>query len=448
MPYLSTTWHYHETVSALEFPHIAFSNRPTHGVHDNQLNQAKPLLIVLLLVYISTILTKRLLFSPIAKFPGPKLAAASFLYEFYYDFICRGRYEFKIEELHEKYGPIIRINPDELHIKDPDFFSQIYVTSGVRKSSRPASHRNATPSRESTATTLDHDHHRQRRKALDPYFSKNMVTKLEPKIQSTVKRLHERLCRLKGSGTPVNLFEVYGAVASDVITEYCFGSSWGSLEKDDYNADIVGVRTFYTKLMPIFRLFPSLLTLSLAIPEWMIRDSGVVKMQDYRHRLEKQVADVKNATGTKKSGGADDQEITTSHTTIFHELLERSTLPPEELTEKRLTDEAITLVGAGLVTTAHTLAFISFYLLNQPGTLAKLQNALQPLMLNYPAETPTWTQLEAVPYLNAVIMEGLRMHGVARRIARIFPAQALEYGIWTIPKGVRFCAVLRMCMAR
>ena len=404
-------------------------------------NHAVLLLVVLSLVYISILLATRLIFSPIAKFPGPKLAAASFLYEFYYDFIRRGQYEFQIESLHEKHGPIIRINPDELHIRDADFYSQLYVTSGVRKSSRPASHRNATPSRESTATTLDHDHHRQRRRAIDAYFSKNMVTKLEPKIQSTVKRLHERLCQLKGSGTPVNLFEVYGAVATDVITEYCFGASWGSLEKDDYNADVVGVHTFYTKLMPIFRLFPSLLTLSLAIPEWMIRDSGVVQMQEYRNRLAKQVADVKTATGTKKAGASDDQPNTASHTTIFHELLQRSALPPNELTETRLTDEAITLVGAGLVTTAHTLTFISFYLLNQPETLAKLQKALQPLMQRYPAETPTWTQLESVPYLHAVIMEGLRMHGVARRIARIFPAQDLDYGTWTIPKGVRICVI-------
>ena len=392
------------------------------------------LVVVLFLLYISFLLAARFIFSPIAKFPGPKLAASTFFYEFYYDFVCRGRYEFKIEELHEQYGPVVRINPDELHINDPEFFSEIYVTSGVRKSSRPASHRNGTPSRESTATTLDHDHHRQRRKALDPYFSKNMVTKLEPAIQVTVQRLHERLQGLKGSKTPINLFEVYGAVASDVITAYCFGSSWGSLEKDDYNADISRVHMFFTKLMPIFRLFPSLLTLSLAIPEWMMTDPGVLEMQKYRHKLEKQVADVKKATTIKRNGGADNGSI--GHTTIFHELLERSTLPPNELGEERLTDEAITLVGAGLVTTAHTLTFISFYLLNQPGTLAKLQSALEPLMVNYPAKTPTWTQLEAVPYLNAVIMEGLRMHGVARRMARIFPDQALKYKSWTIPAGV------------
>jgi hypothetical protein len=43
-------------------------------------------------------------FGPLAKFPGPKLAAATLWYEFYYDVVLEGQYTFKIKELHEKYG--------------------------------------------------------------------------------------------------------------------------------------------------------------------------------------------------------------------------------------------------------------------------------------------------------------------------------------------------------
>jgi hypothetical protein len=46
----------------------------------------------------------RLCFSPIAGFPGPKLAALTYWYEFYYDVIKDGQYIFKIEELHKEYG--------------------------------------------------------------------------------------------------------------------------------------------------------------------------------------------------------------------------------------------------------------------------------------------------------------------------------------------------------
>ena len=49
-------------------------------------------------------LVYRLYFSPLAKFPGPRIAAATLWYEFYYDVVKGGRYTWKIGELHDHYG--------------------------------------------------------------------------------------------------------------------------------------------------------------------------------------------------------------------------------------------------------------------------------------------------------------------------------------------------------
>ena len=46
----------------------------------------------------------RLTFDRLAKFPGPRLAAATYWYEFYYDWWCGGKYLFQIEKMHKKYG--------------------------------------------------------------------------------------------------------------------------------------------------------------------------------------------------------------------------------------------------------------------------------------------------------------------------------------------------------
>lgn len=46
----------------------------------------------------------RLTLDPLAKFPGPKLAAATYWYEFYFDWWCGGKYIFEIEKMHKTYG--------------------------------------------------------------------------------------------------------------------------------------------------------------------------------------------------------------------------------------------------------------------------------------------------------------------------------------------------------
>jgi hypothetical protein len=70
---------------------------------NTQHNLSIGLLCLVLLVFVGRRIYS-VYFGPLAKFPGPKLAAATLWYEFYYDVILQGRYTFKIKELHEKYG--------------------------------------------------------------------------------------------------------------------------------------------------------------------------------------------------------------------------------------------------------------------------------------------------------------------------------------------------------
>lgn len=56
------------------------------------------------LVYAVTIAIYRLYFHPLAKFPGPRIAALTRWYEAFYDVLLDGRYELKIVEFHRKYG--------------------------------------------------------------------------------------------------------------------------------------------------------------------------------------------------------------------------------------------------------------------------------------------------------------------------------------------------------
>jgi hypothetical protein len=57
------------------------------------------------LAYVFSLYLYRLTLHPLSRFPGPKLAGLSYWYEYYYDVHKKGRFIFKVKELHEQYGP-------------------------------------------------------------------------------------------------------------------------------------------------------------------------------------------------------------------------------------------------------------------------------------------------------------------------------------------------------
>lgn len=54
-----------------------------------------------------------LYFHPLRNFPGPKLAAIGCEYEFYHDVVKDGRYLWKMEEMHRKYGQFVHQAPPQ-----------------------------------------------------------------------------------------------------------------------------------------------------------------------------------------------------------------------------------------------------------------------------------------------------------------------------------------------
>lgn len=61
-------------------------------------------ILYLCTLYLIGLVIYRLVLSPYAAFPGPKLAGLTSWYTFYYDVIKGGQYIYKVQALHERYG--------------------------------------------------------------------------------------------------------------------------------------------------------------------------------------------------------------------------------------------------------------------------------------------------------------------------------------------------------
>ena len=84
--------------------------------------------------------------------------------------------------------------------------------------------------------------------------------------------------------------------------------------------------------------------------------------------------------------------------TIFYDMLTNDQVRQEEKETEHLVTEAQVVVAAGIVTTAHTLSTIAFYVLNNPEVLKRLQQELAAVMGDTNSK-PSWQVLEGLLYL-------------------------------------------------
>lgn len=192
-------------------------------------------LSIAIIIYIVLLYLYRITFHPLATFPGPKLAGVTLWYEFYYDFIQGGQYIFRIKEMHEKYGPIVRVTPDELHVNDPSFIPEL-MPAGGRRRNKCGRLMQLFGFAEAGGATVDHDLHRMRRGAMSKMFSKDSVRRLEPMMKSNMERLFMRIREHQEKGKPINCLPMFGAFTNDLISEYAYGFNSNWLGAPNFNA--------------------------------------------------------------------------------------------------------------------------------------------------------------------------------------------------------------------
>ena len=238
--------------------------------------------------------------------------------------------------------------------------------------------------------TVPHNLHRIRRAALNPFFSKRSVSKVEPLIHDKVQRLCVRFTDAMKEKRVIRLDAAYMALTMDIITEYAYGESYNYLSEDDFKlkwketvvggvANGVFLRQFPWAL-PILNGIPLPILHKLnpnaaALMEWGLVVRKKVEEMMERHR-----------SGNKPEGS------------VFQTLLD-SDLPAEEKSAQRLQDEGQSLVGAGSETTAKALSVITFHLLNDKSKLRRLREELKSVSTDDSKGPGLISRLEKLPYL-------------------------------------------------
>ncbi|KAL2274607.1 hypothetical protein FJTKL_03101 [Diaporthe vaccinii] len=352
---------------------------------------------------------------PLHKFPGTRLAAASYLYEVWFDSIKGGQYTFEIKRLHDIYGkstrnstsPIIRINPGELHCNDPDSSDEVYAPSNRKRDKPPLYGSHLTGANQvSGFATTDHDLHRIRREPLRKKFSVVQLSKLEAEVHALAQHLGDKIL---ASSAVFDVQDAMSCLTSDVASLQVFGEPFGFVEQQQGfqpNLKRASYAVFTTYF--VFRWIQPL--------KWLFGYGG----NWLACFMPEEVAQFQHLNDVESPRKFQQAKPSTRR----------------EKTAERITGEYVAILLAGTETTSWALTVLTFYLLTDKGVLKKLTTELKSAV-DSPSQLPRWSTLEQLPYLNAVVHEGLRLsYGVTQRLPRVPTQEDLLYlGSWAPAKS-------------
>lgn len=143
---------------------------------------------------------------------------------------------FYVDQLHRRYGDVVRIAPNEVSIADIAGVSQIHkIGSGFLKSNF---YTNLTPTREPGIFAMQDPHdHAARRKLFARAFSNSSLkahweAEVRRKINLAVDQIKTAATR---PGKGADVLQWWTLMATDVTTHLSFGESFGMLEQGKVN---------------------------------------------------------------------------------------------------------------------------------------------------------------------------------------------------------------------
>lgn len=145
-----------------------------------------------MVIYISARIAYNVFLHPLRSFPGPFLYRATPLPWSYY--MLKGKLGWEVAALHDRYGPVVRIRPNELSFLKVEAWKEVYsVRPGGVQLEKYIKFYKPSGRFPRSIVTAEKEEHAILRKILAPGFSDKAMREQEPIIGSYVNLLIQRL---------------------------------------------------------------------------------------------------------------------------------------------------------------------------------------------------------------------------------------------------------------
>ncbi|KAL0942080.1 l-ascorbate oxidase [Colletotrichum truncatum] len=356
-------------------------------------------------------------FHPLRHYPGPRLWAASRLP---WNLVnLKGNLAWKIRQLHDSYGPIVRIAPDELSYTSSSAWKKIYGQRSPEFVKCFDGRGIAGPSvtnpavRNGGIVTADQEPHARLRKAVLPAFSDRALKEQEEILQLYASKLVNQLRSSSRSGAPQDLGKWFSLAAFDIISDLAFGQAAGCLD----DASQPWLQVIGTRAKSIVRYQFAIHYGLEGWLEWLAPKAQKAALKKHGELAAAKVKKRLQQTENKKD--------------FMSYILEN---PQADLSNADLVRMASAFIVAGSGTTSTALSGITYLLCSNSDKHIKLTQEIRNAFSK--EEEITISSTGELRYLKAVIEEALRIYPPSpSALPRFVPGAGEEIdGKW-VPGG-------------
>ncbi|KAK5112568.1 hypothetical protein LTR85_011260 [Meristemomyces frigidus] len=344
--------------------------------------------------------------------PGPLLAGLTGFWRAWYQY--NGKLRVKLLELHRRHGPIVRYGVKSVSISDPSIIDVVYgsradsysVLIGISNGKEVAS----------LVSTADEQRHGALRRSVANAFTPTAVLDYEPAIDKTIAELLELLSRK----SHLDLSETILYYTMDATGRFAFGAPLGCLAAE---ADVGGSIAVIRQRFNHWGWWSSL--------PWLER---LICRNPIAMRIKRAPSSMAAAAASKLQERAANPHDGSQQPDLLTRFLEASETYPEILDTRGVVGMLMSTISGAGDTTATAVTATLFYLLKNSKSLAKLLAELEQAEVTRPV--PAYSQVSKLPYLDAVIKEGMRLCSSATwPIERKVPAGGATIAGMTFPVG-------------
>jgi cytochrome P450 len=338
---------------------------------------------------------------------------------------------------HDKYGPLVRLSPDEVSCSDPAAIPTIYrERNPLPKSPFYKTFRaQGISSQADLFTETNEEKHSRYRKIVGPVYQMANILKNEPSIDDCINLFVKRLHEFEAAKEPVNLGHWLEMFAYDTIGRVQYGRMFGFLETGtDVGRWIESVTNALPLLHvaaagPRYMITPIMLT-AILIP-------GMAKSFNAVGQISTQA---KGITQERMQENSSDMSSKLQRHDVMSQLFAIMHARGDQVgfTHREITLESWSGIIAGADSVATILRAVLYYLMKNPPTLscavAEIQQADARGLLSTPVQySETMAHL---PYICASVKEATRLFpSFAICLRRVAPVQGLELCGHFVPGG-------------